>query len=175
MPEGMKGIVPPPIQMPPELRERRSAPTRRSEVPLLIRLYTWYCFLRAFLCITFAFVEGLAPDSNLALFLASNFDSLPKQVSPEAVFFIFAFLYALIGWRFLMRDWRARWVAMFLHGAIGIRTLIFIAADHAAGAPVLTHENVEFLIAASIVNLTICAYLAFYPGMDQTFRETPWS
>jgi hypothetical protein len=24
------------------------------------------------------------------------------------------------------------------------------------------------------INVMVCAYLAFYPGMAQAFRETPW-
>lgn len=171
----MKGIVPPPIEMPPELQERHSGTKPRSEVPLLIRLYTWLCFFRALVYVTFAFIEGIAPDSAAAAYLATSFDSVPKQLSPEIVFFISAGLYALIGWRWAMRDWCARWAAMFVHGAVGVRTLILVFADRTAGDPVLTPTQTQVLILSSIFNLAICAYLAFYPGMDQTFRETPWA
>jgi hypothetical protein len=30
------------------------------------------------------------------------------------------------------------------------------------------------LIANVGLNLLICGYLAFYPGMAQAFKETPW-
>lgn len=177
MPEKIKGIVSTPIEMPAELRERGRSPATRAvdQVPLLIRLYTWYCFLRAFACLSFAFIEGLAPESPLAIFLASSLNSIPKQVSPEAYFFIFAGLYGLIGWRLLMRDWRARWAAMFFHGAIAARTIILIAADRAAGDPIIPSQLAEFLLLSSVINIIICLFLAFYPGMDQTFKETPWS
>jgi hypothetical protein len=171
----MKGIVRPPMEMPPELQYRRSGPKAKSEVPLLIRLYTWLCLFRAVAYVTFAFIEGIAPGSNAAVWLADHFDTVPRGISPEVVFFISAGLYALIAWRWYMRDWRARWVAMFIHGAIGIRTLIFVFADNTAGDPTLTSSQSHVLILSSIFNLAICAYLAFYPGMDQSFKETPWS
>jgi hypothetical protein len=30
------------------------------------------------------------------------------------------------------------------------------------------------LVVNTLLNLTICGYLAFYPGMAQAFKETPW-
>jgi predicted permease len=170
----MKGIVRPPMEMPSELRERRTEVKPRSEVPLLIRLYTWLCAIRAVMYVTFGLIVGGAPDSTAAVFLTTHFDAAPKQASPEVVFYILAGLYALIAWRWFMRDWRARWAAMFIHGAIGVRTLINLAADRAAGEPIFTPSQTQVMILASIFNLGICAYLAFYPGMDQAFKETPW-
>jgi hypothetical protein len=170
----IKGIVRPPMAMPAELQERGGAVKRRSEVPLLIQLYTWFCFIRAVTYVTFAFIEGGAPDSTAAAFLTAHFDFAPKQASPEIVFFVLAGLYALIGWRWLTRDWRARWAAMFIHGAVGVRVLIALFADRAAGEPTFSQGQTQAMILGSIFNLGICAYLAFYPGMDQTFKETPW-
>ena len=171
----MKGVVRPPMEMPPELRERRTTVKPRSEVPLLIRLYAWLCLIRAVMFLSFGLIVGGAPDSTVAVFLATHFDSAPKQASPEVVFYILGGLYALIAWRWFMRDWRARWAAMFTHGAIGVRTLINVFADRAAGEPIFTPGQTQVMILSSIFNLAICAYLAFYPGMDQSFKETPWS
>ena len=103
-----------------------------------------------------------------------NFDYVPKQASPEVVFFILVGINALIGWRWFMRDWRARWAAMFLHGAVGVRALIVLFADRVGGVPAISQGQTQAMILAGIVNLGICAYLAFYPGVDEAFKETPW-
>jgi hypothetical protein len=34
-------------------------------------------------------------------------------------------------------------------------------------------QQLSFTLSVGI-NLLICGYLAFYPGMAQAFRETPW-
>jgi hypothetical protein len=30
------------------------------------------------------------------------------------------------------------------------------------------------LLTSVVVNFLICGYLAFYPGMSEAFKETPW-
>jgi hypothetical protein len=173
MPQQMKGNVRPPLQMPERRDERKYAP--KVEVPRLITLYAWLCFFRAGVYLVFAFIVGLAPDSSATNYVATHFDSAPRQISPEAVFFISAGLYALIGWRWYCRDWRARWFAMFTSGAGAARILIVLAADRASGTtPILTAGQQQVLALIAVFNLMICAYLAFYPGMAEAFKETPW-
>ena len=123
----------------------------------------------------FALIVGLAPDSGVASFVTANFDAWPKQMPPEAVFYISAFLYGLTAWRWTTRDWRARWVVMFLSGATALKMMANFAADRAVGTPTpMTPPQQLFIHRECWVNLLICGYLAFYPGMAQAFKETPW-
>jgi hypothetical protein len=39
---------------------------------------------------------------------------------------------------------------------------------------ILRLETELELTAVVIFNLLICGYLAFYPGMAEAFKETPW-
>jgi hypothetical protein len=180
MGQEIKGIVRPPMKMPAELLGQRSerAVTKipKKRVPLLITLFVWYCFLRAAAFLVFALIEGLAPDSSAAVFLATHFDPAPVRLPAEAAFFILTILYGMIGWRWLMRDWRARWGAMFLSGATAASAVVDLLADRAAGNPGdLVPTAHQPSLAGIVFNVLVCCYLAFYPGMDEIFRETPWN
>ncbi len=170
----IKGIVRPPLPMPPEKGDKRNyRPTVKT--PLLITLFAWLCFFRAGVYLVFALIVGVAPDSAITDFLSTHFDSVPREISPEAVFYISAGFYGLIGWRWYSKDWRARWVAMFFAGATVARTVVLLLADRASGVDTPLTPGKQFaLMASSTFNLLIFLYLAFYPGMDQAFRETPW-
>jgi hypothetical protein len=173
MPQEIKGYVRPP-QMPAHLSERGDA-IDRVQVPLLIRLFTWLLFLRCGINLLFAFLVGLAPDSDVAKYVALHFDVVPPPMPPEAVFFISALLYGVAAWRWYSRDWRVRWAVMFLSGATAIKTLVNLAADHATGNPTPLTDSQQLALTLSVAfNLIVCGYLAFYPGMAQAFKETPW-
>lgn len=174
MPQEMKGIVPPPYRIPERSAERRN--TRPPvKTPLLITLFTWLCFFRSGVYLVFALIVGLSPDSSATAYLSTHFVSNPKLISPEAAFYISAVIYGVVGWRWYCRDWRARWLAMFIAGASVALNIIELLADRASGMNTLTAPGHEAaLMVASAFNLLICLYLAFYPGMDQAFRETPW-
>jgi hypothetical protein len=173
MPPEIKGYVHPP-QMPDHLRHRGDA-IERHKAPALIRLFAWLLFLRSGINLVFALIVGFAPDTVVANYVAQQFDVYPKQIPPEAMFFIFAFLYGFIGWRWYTRDWRARWVAMFMSGATAVKMMVNFAADHAVGNPTpMTDTQKSALMLSIVVNLLISGYLAFYPGMEQAFKETPW-
>jgi hypothetical protein len=178
MAQDIKGIVRPPMRMPSELLGQRSKRTDKQapkqDIPLLIRLFAWFCFLRSVAYIAFAMIEGLAPDSPTAAFLSANFDFVPAPIPPEAAFFVLAILYCVIGWRWFVHDWRARWGAMFMAGAAAARIAIDRIADYAAANPTpLTGPQQQAAILSIAFNAIVCCYLAFYPGMDQAFRETP--
>lgn len=145
------------------------------KLPTLIKWFVWLLVFRAAVNLVFALIVGLAPESSVATFVATNFDAWPRQMPPEGVFYVSAFLYGLTAWRWYSRDWRARWVVMFMSGATAAKMLGNYVADHAAGAPtpMLPGQQVSFFMSIGI-NLLICGYLAFYPGMAQAFKETPW-
>ncbi|HLY39747.1 MAG TPA: hypothetical protein VKR52_00990 [Terracidiphilus sp.] len=174
MQQKMKGIVPTPYQMPERVQEqRKTAP--RAEAPLLIRLFAWLCFLRAGIYVAFGLIVGGMPDSSAAAYLALHFDSWPKQIPAEFVFYISAALYCFIGWRWATRDWRARWAAMFVTGATVASVLVHLSAGYASGSMTPMPAGQQgALVFGIIFNLAIFGYLAFYPGMAQAFKETPW-
>lgn len=165
----------------PEQHRQKNGPARkkseleRNQLPFLIRLFVWVLVFRSAVNLVFALIVGLAPDSGAAHFVATNFDAWPRQMPPEGVFYVSAFLYGLTAWRWYSRDWRARWFVMFLSGATAAKMLGNFVADRAAGSPtpMTPSQQASFFLTIAI-NLTICAYLAFYPGMAQAFKETPW-
>lgn len=195
MAKEIRGNVRPQMQMPAELQGQRSRLAVRQapkvEVPLLITLFAWYCFVRSGTFVVFALIVGIAPDSPTAQFIASHFNPVPPPrppeygmhhstsllpaIPPEPVFYGLAILYAMVGWRWIRRDWRARWAAMFFSGATAAKLAINWIADRAAGSaspPIPTQDQA---IAVVIVwNVLVCCYLAFYPGMSEAFKETPW-
>lgn len=147
----------------------------RIKLPFLIRLFVWLLVLRSAVNLIFALIVGLAPDTAVANFVATNFDAWPRQMPPEGVFYVSAFLYGLMAWRWYTRDWRARWVVMFLSGATAAKMLGNFVADRAAGSPTpMSQGQVASFFLSVLINLAICGYLAFYPGMAQAFKETPW-
>jgi len=160
--------------MPSHLKERGDA-VERHKTPFLIRLFTWVLFFRCGINLLFALIVGMAPESTVAIYIATHFDALPPQISAESVFLISSAIYGFIGLRWYSRDWRARWVAMFITGATALRTMVLVLADKAAGNATPMTEGQQFtLVASTVLNLIICGYLAFYPGMAQAFSETPW-
>jgi hypothetical protein len=145
------------------------------KLPFLIRAFIWLLLFRSVVNLIFGLTLGLAPDSSVANYIQTNLDPWPKAVSAEAVFYITALLYGLMAWRWYSRDWKVRWAVMFASGATAAKLLINYAANSAAGNPTPMSQGQEAgLFIAVAVNLLICGYLAFYPGMDQAFRETPW-
>lgn len=182
MAQEIKGNVRPPMEMPAEVYGQRSklakVKSHKVEVPLLITLFAWYCVLRATMFLVFALIVGIVPTSDAAVFLVTNFDHVPKSVpaSPEAVFYIQTLLYGLLAWRWFRRDWRARWFAMFMSGYYAVRSLILLVALESVAGKLEVFPVLRNLLVISIVlNGLICAYLAFYPGMEEAFKETPWS
>jgi hypothetical protein len=179
MPGEIKGIVRPPLKMPEELQGQRSRlavkQPPKQEVPLLITLFAWYCFLRTFLFVIFALIVGIGPDSPPGQFIATHLDPVPPPIPAEGAFYVLAILYAMIGWRWITRDWRARWAAMFMSGATAAKIAIGLFADRAAGNPTpISPTHQQAIVLAILWNLLVCCYLAFYPGMTQAFKETPW-
>jgi hypothetical protein len=155
--------------------QERGDYVERIKLPLLIRLFVWLLVFRSAVNLVFALIVGLAPDTTVANFIATNFDAWPKQMPAEAVFYVSAFLYGLAAWRWYSRDWRARWAVMFMSGATAAKMLANFAADRAVGTPTPMTPSEQLSLFLSVgVNFLICGYLAFYPGMSEAFKETPW-
>ena len=171
--DGIRTYVPQKTQTGPS--HERGDYVQRHKIPTLIRWFIWLLVFRAAVNLIFALIVGLSPESDLAKYIATNFDAWPRQMPAEAVFYVSAFLYGLTAWRWASRDWRARWVVMFLSGATAAKLLVNFAADRAAGNPTPMTQGQELAFLTTVaVNFLICGYLAFYPGMAEAFRETPW-
>jgi len=163
-------------------REEQKGPrTERGDwvdpvkLPVLIKLFVWLLVFRSAANLIFALIVGLTPDAAAAKYVTENFDAWPRQIPPEGVFYIKALLYALVAWRWYSRDWRARWFVMFLSGATAAMMLGNYVADHLSGSPrqMASGETVALFVSIAM-DLIICGYLAFYPGMAEAFKETPW-
>lgn len=157
------------------LNRDRGDYVERNKLPMLIRWFIWLLVFRSVVNLILGLTLGLAPDSDAANYILTNLDPWPKKVSAEAVFYITALLYGVMAWRWYSRDWRVRWAVMFASGATAVKMLINYLAGRAAGNPIPISPGQEAAILISVgVNFLICGYLAFYPGMAQAFRETPW-
>ena len=171
--DGIRTYVPQEQQKGP--RTERGDWVEPNKLPALIKLFVWLLVFRSAANLIFALIVGLAPDTSVANFVATNFDAWPRQMPPEGVFHVSALLYGLTAWRWYSRDWRARWFVMFLSGATAVKMLGNYAADRASGFPTpMSSAQQVSLFMTIAVNLIICGYLAFYPGMAQAFKETPW-
>ena len=169
----IKTYVPQKTQTGP-MRERGDH-VERHKLPTLIRWFIWLLVFRSAVNLIFGLTLGLAQDSSVANYILANFDPWPKKVSAEGVFYVTALFYAVMAWRWYSRDWRVRWALMFISGATAAKMLVNFAADRAAGNPIPMTQGQEQVLLLSVgVNLLICGYLAFYPGMAQAFKETPW-
>ena len=166
----------------PEQHKQQTGPARergdyveRNKIPALIRWFIWLLVFRSAVNLIFALTIGLAPDSSVTAFITTNLDPWPKQVSAEAMFYISALIYGVMAWRWYSRDWKVRWAAMFVSGATAAKMLANFVGDRAAGMPTpMTQGQLATLFISVGINLMICGYLAFYPGMAQAFKETPW-
>ena len=167
MPQHFQEYVQPPV---PVTNNNR----RDVKLPVAIHAFAMFCFARAGVDFIFALSVGIAPKSALGIFVATTFGDRIPYVPAEAEFFIFAFLFAFVGWKWMERDWWIRWVAMFLSGAFASRILVFMLADRATathGKVLSTTTELELSVVVAF-NLLICCYLAFYPGMAEAFKET---
>jgi len=173
MPPKIKGIVPTPIKMPEELKVRGDYVERR--LPPMVVVFVVLCFWRAFFFMLGAAILGIAPQSKMALLVNTYFNPRLPYISAEFIFIVAAILYAAIGLGWLRRDWWIRWITMFMTGATAARTIGLFLAAKASGVPSARSDSQHAeLVGSTLLNLIICAYLAFYPGIGQVFKETPY-
>ena len=132
-------------------------------------LSPWLCFLRAGWISSLPFLSACS-ESALHLCCRNLRGSNSTRASRSGVFH-FCVPLRLYGGNGC-RDWRIRWVAMFLSGALAARLLVFIFADRASeahGSFCRRGRNSSLRVAA--FNLLICCYLAFYPGMARLSKR----
>ncbi len=173
MPYDIKGVVKPPY-LPPEGLERQEIITPEEKIPAGIRAFAWICAGRSIIDFIFAFIMIFAHGSSVAVFLGETFGSRFKLVPPMAEFLVSGFVFGFIATKWLSRDWRIRWISMFLTGAFAVRSIVLLLADRAVLGPgrVIYGPRQTEMVMHAVFDLLICAYLAFYPGMSQVFKET---
>ena len=171
MPYDIKGVVKPPY-LPPEGLERQKIAKPEEKLPPAIRAFAWICTGRSIIDFLFAFIVIFSSNSDLAQFLGDAFGSRFKLIPPAVEFLVSGFVFALIAWKWLSRDWRIRWISMFLTGAFAVRSIVLLLADRATmqGRVISSNKSAEMIMHA-VFDLIICAYIAFYPGMAQAFKE----
>ena len=79
--EGIKTYVPQPQRTGPSTE--RGDHVERHRIPTLIRWFIWLLIFRSAMSLVFALTIGLAPDSDVSTFIATNFDAWPKQMPAE--------------------------------------------------------------------------------------------
>ncbi len=189
----MHGITPPPLGTPPP--PQKPAPSTETKDPFLIRAFTWYIFIRAGLYFVAACLIIALPDPVLDVLLhhagsfarvlphnaaaVSSYQILRNYISFRCIFM--AGIYVLIGWRWAIRYWLARWGFMFVAGASALNTsvsLLFSGTTDFTNpmllisrpAP-LSPQTVSLLVGSISINLIICFYLMFYPGVEEAFER----
>jgi hypothetical protein len=190
MPQEIKGYSRPPQEMPSHLLERGEA--KEVKAPLMITLFTWLCFLRAALYFLLAFILWSYPDSDFTNYLVAHSDLIIKRTAksrgiyggPEettvrefllAASLFFGVMYSVTFWKWYTRYWLARWGLMFITGATAIKTAVYMTADEVGGSSPFFNDIQRAGLVISIgLNLLICGYLAFYPGVEQAFKENSW-
>jgi hypothetical protein len=172
MPYDIKGVVKPPY-LPPEGLEREEIVRPEEKLPAGIRAFAWICAGRSIIDFIFAFILIFAHGSGVAQFLSESFGSRFKLIPPLAEFLVSGFVFGFIATKWLSRDWRIRWISMFLTGAFAVRSIVLLLADRAVIGPgrVISANMEAEMIMHAVFDLLICAYLAFYPGMAQAFGE----
>ena len=193
-PAPMKGIVQPPWGTAPDLLKRGRGP--KNNEPILIRIFTGYLIFRAatfwilalFLCgnsdnwiARFCTAHPQLFVRNLPFGVAGPNAELSIQSFLAGLCVFMAALYSFTAWKWLTRFWLARWGLMFISGATAFKTILGIAlpgtlAFTTLSAPVgdpipFTPLMLSVLVASSCINLAICLYLMFYPGVEQVFER----
>jgi len=177
MAQQIKGIVPPPFRMPAAFEgERKRLALKRAakpEVPLLITLFAWYCFIRGTADLALAALARSFSGSAVVAFAATHLNPIPPPFPPAFAFLVLGLVNFTVGWRWSIRDWRARWAAMFLSGVTAASSAYQWIANRPMAGPLLGVQGLpESPLITLILNVAICCYLAFYPGMSDAFKET---
>ena len=120
---------------------------------------------------------GFNPDA------AYNPNGTPNDDSPDARYerlrkFVMICLFFLVGitsvvtFMWWNRSWKIRWVAMFYAGAFLAKAGVGLFAGWASGVgSQLSPLQLSSLILALAVNAFIFCYLAFWPGVEEWFKE----
>lgn len=193
-PQRMKGVTPPPFTIPAHL-QTRNRPAEAAD-PLLVRIFSGYLVVRAALFLIAALFLFGPVDNPLSAFLVSHASLFSRRLpvvteGPNAAAAIqsylggycifFGLLYSLTAWRWIVRQWIARWALMFLSGATAIKSILAVILPGASlyllgGIPVgnpipLSPIQMSLLVVSACMNLAICFYLMFYPGVEKTFER----
>ena len=175
MPQEIKGYSRPPQEMPSYLLERGEA--KEVKAPLMISLFTWLCFLRAALYFLLAFILWSYPDSDFTNYLVAHSDLIIKRTAKSRGIYggpeettVREFLLAASVFFGVMYSG-----LMFITGATAIKTAVYMTADEVGGSSPFFNDIQRAGLVISIgLNLLICGYLAFYPGVEQAFKENSW-
>lgn len=105
-------------------------------------------------------------------------EKTPEQIAQEQREFVMVYslivavLTSVVGFMWLNRSWKVRWVAMFYAGARVAKAGVAFLAIGVSGANI--HLPPEVVSAAALgigVNILIFCYLAFWPGVEEWFKE----
>ena len=190
----MKGITSPPFGTASDLLNRNRGP--KSDEPILIRVMTWYLFLRAGCFFLISLLMSGSSGAWIATFFVSHVHLFVRRL-PESVIgpgatttiqqfittlcLLLGVIYSVVAWKWVTRFWLARWAMMFVSGATAIKILIGVLLPGTmfftiGSVPIpdsftLSSLDVTILIANVCINAAICFYLMFYPGVEKAFEH----
>lgn len=120
---------------------------------------------------------GYNPDA------AYNPDGTPNDDSPDARYdrlrkfamvalFFLAGMTSVVAFMWWNRSWKIRWVAMFYAGAFLAKAAAGLLAGWASGVGSgLSPIQMSYLVVALAWNGFVFCYLAFWPGVEEWFKE----
>jgi hypothetical protein len=194
MPTQFPGSVPPPWKIPEERLGK--SPSYDIPRPVMVTVVSCYLVLKAVVYIICMFAltgpdSGQDPSSFSAFLIAHGrfvFHELPPpfmpfrgaaDVSMNAYLHLLPVAFGIVGiysavsafFLYMLNYW-VRWITMFVSGATAIKTIILLSANYVGGETVaLTGDQILAIIISVVINLVICLYLAFYPGVSEAFEN----
>ncbi|MGB0065458.1 MAG: hypothetical protein WBP85_13500 [Terracidiphilus sp.] len=120
---------------------------------------------------------GINPDTLQSADASSSEDSEEARQQRQREFvmvclFVMAGVTAVVAFMWMTRFWRVRWAAMFYAGAFVVKAGVSLFAGWASGVGTqIPADQVPGLVVALAVNGFIFCYLAFWPGVEEWFKE----
>lgn len=120
---------------------------------------------------------GMNPDTMESGDANSSEDSEEARQESQREFvmvclFVMAALTTVVAVMWLNRFWRVRWAVMFYAGAFVIKAGVVLFAGWASGVGTqIPADQMPVLVITMAVNSLIFCYLAFWPGVEEWFRE----
>lgn len=163
--------------------------------PLLVRLFSIYLVLRASVFLLLAFILSFPQENAVSSFLEAHVGLFVRHIPRDVLdgsttvrefllvlCLLMGVLYAGTAWKWMTRFWLSRWAMMFVSGATALKGFLALTAPggtvNSANAEIasalvdLSPAEATVLVFNIGINLAICLYLMFYPGVEAAFEKS---